>query len=350
MVTQELIEKFFKQECTDEERDFVLEYFETNPEALGGYLDEYEWQHFKEQDKMDPVLSKKIFLKVRRRTLRREPVRNLKRIGIAASILVVIALVWLLAGRGDDGPKMAYEKKAAPVLPLIARENTSERDLNILLDDGSVVTLAPHSKIKYHKPFDVTGKRIVYLEGQALFNVAKDKSKPFSVYSDALVTTALGTSFTVKAFSGKNFITVLLHEGRVVVRPAVSLTRKLKKDFFLSPGDRLMYNKTLMTASIEAAGRSKHKVALSASPQKEPAVIVRPDWYKFDGMPLDKVIEQLQVYYNVDIRCAPDDMRNKYFTVRIDKSDSIENILNDIALLNDFILTKKDGIYFLLKK
>ena len=41
-------------------------------------------------------------------------------------------------------------------------------------------------------------KREIFLKGEAKFIVAKNKKKPFTVYTGMLATTALGTIFTVK--------------------------------------------------------------------------------------------------------------------------------------------------------
>ena len=60
-------------------------------------------------------------------------------------------------------------------------------------------------------------KRIVYLSGEAFFDVAKDKAKPFSVITKGISTTALGTSFNVKAYADDPLVKVLLMTGKVGV-------------------------------------------------------------------------------------------------------------------------------------
>ncbi|WP_114789121.1 DUF4974 domain-containing protein [Niabella yanshanensis] len=353
MITQDLIKKFFRQECTPEERDAVLKYFETNPEAFDGYWDEQEWEHLEGLKERDARLTEKMFSKVSRRTTRKKSLLLLKNAGIAASVLLLLLVGGsiLYNTRNDSNVVSMRGQSAAMSGRWLQRENTGNTPLDILLDDGSLVIVKPGGCISYHQPFDKNGERVICLEGEALFKVAKDKNRPFRVFSDALVTTALGTSFTIKAIAGKELITVALHEGRVVVKPSRMLKAGWEKDFFLLPGDQLLYNKTLETAILQVGKKVRHLAITTAVEKRDAASeVVKPDWYKFDGMPLKKVIEQLEVYYGVDIRYASPDMEDKYFTIRIDKHDSIENVLNDIALLNDFILTKKNGVYFLLKK
>lgn len=352
MITQDLIKKFFRQECTPEERDIVLKYWETNPEAFDSYWDEQEWEHLEGVKERNTRLSQKMFSKVSRRTTRKKKVLLLRNAGIAASVLLMLLVVGSILYKTNHGDVISgYKSSVSTSDSWIQRTNTGGTSLDILLEDGSSVIVQPGGCITYRHPFDINGERIISLEGEALFKVARDKNRPFRVFSDALVTTALGTSFTVKAIAGKEEITVALHEGRVVVKPSRQLKAGWDKDFFLLPGDQLFYNKTRETARLQVGQKVRHLATTTVGEKRGAAPeVLKPDWYKFDGMPLRKVIEQLKVYYGVDIRYASPDMEDKYFTIRIDKHDSIENVLNDIALLNDFILTKKNGVYFLLKK
>jgi transmembrane sensor len=58
-------------------------------------------------------------------------------------------------------------------------------------------------------------RRVELFEGQALFQVAKDKNRPFIVASDAATVRAVGTQFDVNRKASGTTVTVL--EGRVAV-------------------------------------------------------------------------------------------------------------------------------------
>jgi hypothetical protein len=60
------------------------------------------------------------------------------------------------------------------------------------------------------------------------------------------------------------------------------------------------------------------------------------------------VLEQLSTYFQTDIYYYPTELRNKFFTGKLDKKDSLEPILNDIALLNNLIVKKEKGAYYLI--
>lgn len=101
------------------------------------------------------------------------------------------------------------------------------------LPDGSVVYLNAGSRLRYPETFDGLKTRDVILEGEAFFEVVKDATKPFTVHSQGVNTTALGTSFTVRAYTG-NPVSVALATGKVSVTHPTDSARV--KKVLLLPG------------------------------------------------------------------------------------------------------------------
>ena len=83
------------------------------------------------------------------------------------------------------------------------------------LSDGSLMTLNTASRVRVD--FSDRQRTIHLLEGEALFDVAKDAARPFIVDAGDTVVRAVGTSFTVKRL-GRQPVQVLVREGRVEVR------------------------------------------------------------------------------------------------------------------------------------
>lgn len=83
------------------------------------------------------------------------------------------------------------------------------------LADGSVVTLNTESEIAVDYTRDERQVRLV--QGEALFDVAKDKGRPFYVLAGDTQVRAVGTSFTVKMLPGQP-VQVLVREGVVEVK------------------------------------------------------------------------------------------------------------------------------------
>ncbi len=93
----------------------------------------------------------------------------------------------------------------------------------LALEDGSTVTLNTDSRIRVS--FDAHGRRIELLRGEAMFDVAKDKSRPFVVTAGGTSVTAVGTSFLVRRAPEE--VGVLVREGIVSVRKDDDAPRKL---------------------------------------------------------------------------------------------------------------------------
>jgi ferric-dicitrate binding protein FerR (iron transport regulator) len=99
------------------------------------------------------------------------------------------------------------------------------------LPDGSLVTLAPQSQLRYPAKFSGTNRE-VYLEGEAFFEVSKNSHRPFRVHSGTWVTQVLGTRFNVSAVRGAGQTAVSLVEGKVEVFDK-------QEHYLLTPGQQL---------------------------------------------------------------------------------------------------------------
>ena len=98
----------------------------------------------------------------------------------------------------------------------------------ITLPDGSLVTLGPDSALQL--AYDSDRRDIKLLRGMGFFEVSPDKSKPFSVLSDIVRVTALGTAFDVSNDAG--VIAVSVDHGVVEMRasdPALAAGKRLEQ-------------------------------------------------------------------------------------------------------------------------
>ena len=89
---------------------------------------------------------------------------------------------------------------------------------NVTLADGSVVTLNTNTIVES----DLRGRtREIYLrKGEAHFQVAHDRSRPFLVHAGDAVVRAVGTAFEVRVLTDQH-VDVVVNEGRVEVQPAL---------------------------------------------------------------------------------------------------------------------------------
>lgn len=110
---------------------------------------------------------------------------------VAAALLVLIASALLAYQFHWNAPS-----KSITIITCKAEQK------NIVLEDGTHVMLNADSRLTYPEFFD-KGKRQVYLEGEAFFEVKKDTSRPFFVTTSSVQTEVLGTSFNVSAYGGE---------------------------------------------------------------------------------------------------------------------------------------------------
>lgn len=349
MIPQELINKFFRNECNEDERKRVLQYFEENPAEWDKYMNEEDWDSFTTEERLHPAISKRLLASVERSTFRPKRFNGRRFISIAATLVLLAGLAWVVMMQQGSIKNLVQETTPELVSnDWNEKVNSTDKPLSFDLPDGSTVILSPKSTVRYYPDFETSEKRNIFLNGQALFKVAKDAQRPFTVYADAVATTALGTEFTVTSFSESNEISVALHEGKVVVSASDSVHKKWKNNMYLAPGDLLVYNKQTMLASVRRTKNNEQLVKAGTS-FKTSGTIQKPDWYEFNGKSLAEVLDQLSAYYQVDIYYYPADIRNKYFSARLRNTDSLENILRDIALLNRLSIEKRDSSYIIKK-
>ena len=98
--------------------------------------------------------------------------------------------------------------------------------INITLGDGTNVWLNARTSLSYPVKFGKNNRQVV-LDGEAYFDVTKDKSKPFIVQTDNYNVEVLGTQFDVNAYSETGEFETTLMSGIVKVASASDSTQKI---------------------------------------------------------------------------------------------------------------------------
>lgn len=103
------------------------------------------------------------------------------------------------------------------------------------LPDGSYVWLNSGSSLTFSSTLVENGKRMVKLQGEGYFEVAKHKSHPFVVVTDRQNVEVLGTHFNVNSYRDEAIVATTLIEGSVSVTSG-----KLKR--VIKPGEQAISN------------------------------------------------------------------------------------------------------------
>lgn len=171
-----------------------------------------------------------------------------------------------------------------------------------LLEDGSSIHLNTNSivEVSYHSSY----RRVHLLQGEALFDVAKDASRPFQVYAGATVVEAVGTAFLVRLYDQDIDVTVT--EGRVRLNSATP-------DSFV-PGADSQTEKRLPGTLLEEGYKAHVRNELEdVHPVNEREIENSMAWRQgllvFDGESLEHVVSEVGRYMPQKIIISDPDLR-----------------------------------------
>jgi transmembrane sensor len=300
---------------------------------LKEFIGQEEWEGFQPDQVLSPDISGKLWNNINKNTTSPEVHYSYFRWGaVAASVLLVVGLSWNVIWKKQK----TSSKSATTVAAKRNIFNNTPQKMTLALSDGSTIELLPNSTLSYPENFN-SGKRDVILNGEANFNIAREATKPFSVYCNSILITVLGTHFTVNTFEANNATKVILHEGRVMVKTT-------QKEYYLTPGDVFIYKNVARQPGIpNATPITTSKGIQNDSPSTRILHLEKDndDSYVFNNYPLDVVFDQLQIIYNAKIIYNKAELGNRSFIGKIDKKDSLYLILKSIAVLNNFHLHKQ---------
>jgi transmembrane sensor len=134
--------------------------------------------------------------------------------GIAAVLIGAVGARMITA----SGSARAVEQ---PVTTVYAAR-VGERAL-VELDDGTQISLAPSSLLRYSRLASGKGAREIHLDGEAVFTVTHDATRPFRVHAGGIVTVDVGTRFGVRAYEHEP-LRVAVSEGEVAMAGEDSLS------------------------------------------------------------------------------------------------------------------------------
>ena len=202
-------------------------------------------------------------------------------------------------------------------------------EFSLTLSDGSMVKLNSESLIRYPVTFQ-GGKREVYLEGEACFQVEKNTEAPFVVHTAKTDVTVLGTTFNVSAYEDECHTIVTLVEGSVEVKAGAHCHTLL-------PGTQLDFHHADSRVSVREVV-AEHYIAWTHG------------MFWFDAMPLDLLMKKISRWCYFDYRFNDDELKTKRYTGGFRKYDDARYILDIISGLYDVSFKIEQGIIVIDKK
>lgn len=183
----------------------------------------------------------------------------------------------------------------------------------LLMPDSTLVFLNADSRVRYN--IESKNKtREVYLEGEAWFDVAKNKKKPFIVHTPYYDVRVTGTQFNIKAYKSDRELTTTLEEGQIIIGSTENFC--MAKDIIVKPGEQVILDKDSRKISIRK---------------------VNTQWYTswkdnklvFVNMNMGELVVLLERKYGVDIEVNDKNILKLHFDGTI-KNESIIELLEII--------------------
>jgi transmembrane sensor len=227
---------------------------------------------------------------------------NYPQLQIAASIAVVVAIGSWFSFSG------AIETFWHPTIYL---QNTTRAGelAKIHLSDGTQIWLNSGSVLKYPKNFK-GDTREVYLEGEAFFDVAKDKKHPFVIHTQKMDTKVVGTSFNIRAYTNQTNQEVLVVTGKVSVSSTVT-----QKKVFVTCGQKASLEKR----SNDLKAYANVNISKIATWRKRALI--------FDNVLLKEVIAVIERQYKIKIELQGTGLENLKINANLEELE-LQQILN----------------------
>lgn len=243
--------------------------------------------------------------------------------GIAASlILVAVAFgASYFSSRKGAIDRQTFALQVPTTEDFVEEVNNTQNAIRIHLNDGSIVSLAKGSRLKYRKSYEGGESRHVFLTGEAFFDISKDPRKPFFVHANEVVTKVLGTSFNVKAYSNENNVTVAVRSGKVsVFSPKTS--NSVKGDIqskvegvVLLPNQQVVYQRR-----EESFDKTLVEAPVILSKEVEQAD------FTFENESIPQVFKVLQEAYGIEIIFDDEVMKGCYITAPLGSEPLFEKL------------------------
>ncbi|MFT7160734.1 MAG: transmembrane sensor [Bacteroidia bacterium] len=349
-MTKHLLEKFINNSCSEEEHDYVYSWISDlgNKEEVSAMM-KLSWD--KMSDKMpEDVRSKRSyirnvlqsnndhkFLSDLENTLADRDLSKSKRLinkwsvmKIAASVVLAIGISFLVYKQISNVSMEVDE------VVFIEKTNPNGRKSTIILPDGSKVKLNSDSKIRYAKTFTKEYREVI-LEGEAFFEVVKDRVRPFVIKTGDITTTVLGTSFNVNAYAKRDEISVAVVTGKVEVKKSTYYGNEESTTTYLTPNMMAVYKRD------ERELKTTHFNMEEITGWKDGILI-----FKNTDMP--QIAMKLKKWYGLEVEISGGkDILRKRYTGKFD-NNSLEYVLKAISYTSEISFEIEDNKKIILKQ
>ncbi len=325
-IVPELLEKYLRGECTDEEILQVHAWYDSfeGDEDMLSYLPANEKEQLKqvllERIKSDIGIEKAEDTSGGLKSLRFPNAKIFYLVSVIAAVFIVAFGVLIYIQNksfASTSPQWAHQ---------LVVNNTTKIYAKQKLPDGSNVWLSPGAVMIYPETFD-KDKREIKMIGEAFFEVTKNLARPFTIYSGTMVTRVWGTSFKVNASQNSVINQVAVLTGKVSVTIPPSYTESLKNFFGMGDHANQVMLLPYQEATYSMSAKTLNKINIT---DKSVILLWKRENVSFNNEPVKKVIEVLNEKFDVHIVAADKDIEQ--YHIKADFSD--QNLADILEIMH----------------
>lgn len=308
--------------------EFVKELWrenENNDKDVNSFYDKHKTRHLQ---KLDFETSAEGAIKHIRRIEKNPPFKKKILVyGVVAAILCMMSIGMFFRRYNDI--KIAENR-----IEIIAEKGVRKQ---LLLPDGTKVWLNADSRLSYNNFSKDTKMRSVNLEGEAYFDVAKDKNRPFIIQTEKISIRVLGTAFNVKAYPNESKTETTLIKGAI----ELSVNERPEEKILLKPNEKVALIDSKMFAEGETSTNSLILTIgnLSKIHVDNKEYIQETSWTTdklvFKDETMEELIPKLERWYNVNINVESRQIKSYRYTATITK-ENVNQVLNAMQLIKPF--------------
>lgn len=310
-IDHNLLLKFLKKETTTKENQEIKNWVSASEKNREEFRDIHETFHLSQlkQYKSEIDIEKawnKLYDQLPNQRNHKHKIQTLFW-QVAASIAIIMAVgissFWM-------GGRFSTQENSK----LVQVETPAGEKSKILLPDGTYVWLNSSSLLSY----DAGDPRKVKVDGEAYFEVAKDKKHPFEVSTPSgMKVTVLGTKFNLRYYNSENKVETTLDEGQIVISGVEKY-----KPLILHPGQQADYSLANGKLTVREVDTSIFS-------------LWRNNVLRFDDVSFAELVPRIERWYGVSIDVDPKISHTDRFTMTV-KTESLRELLNMMQLTSIF--------------
>lgn len=240
---------------------------------------------------------------------------------IAIALFIAGAGTWLLFQQGKV-------KSNVPMVESHTKKTTDRSEYKYLvLEDSTKVWLNAASSLEFPDHFNA-GKREVFLDGEAYFDVMHADRVPFIIHTGTVSTTVLGTAFNIKAYPNERSVTVSVSRGKVRVSRGNGWSTTLTK------GQQVKLEEDKGIAS-------EKPIAPTDVAAWQHGNIV------YDDETIEHIIADMERVYNISVRLPDTMLREVRISTSFKKEIGAEQALHVLCKLTDTKLKRSGDNYII---